>query len=160
MARSKISISDALKVLDDNNLRAVPKEMAREQGKSATSPVKVPIGKTRKVGDSAMTITLAYHHTIQSGGFLVDERTEKVAKVASFSYGPGTVTVPLWLVEHLLHQDQLLKAADDDFYRTTPRSHIITTRRGPDGNEVSVGVLVDEEDFDSYMSTGRGGVRI
>lgn len=159
MARGKISISDALKVLDDNNLTAIPKEMERLP-KGEKSSVTLPASKTRKVGNNAVTITLQYHHTIQSGGFLVDERKEKVSKVTASSYGPGRVTVPIWLVEHLLYQDQLLKAANDDFNRTTPRSHIITTRRGYDGNEASVGVLVDDDDFDHYMSTGRSGLHI
>lgn len=141
MPKRKISISEALSVLKEHNLEVTTKVVEPQKVMSVTT--EKPIVK--RIGTTAVTINLYAQHMIGKGGTLkVLESGEQTTDGNEFVvYGPGTCTVPSTIAGQLLHQDQLLKQADDKMTDGIQRSYLIMQRRGYDGAIVNVGVQVD-----------------
>ncbi|MGL5936907.1 MAG: hypothetical protein ACRCZI_14930 [Cetobacterium sp.] len=146
MPRRKISIQEAMQVFRDNNLK-VSVEPLVEIDRLSVTAVDNPV--VRKVGNTALTITLNSQHTISSAGALSEDGKTVVGQ-SSVTYGPGRVTVPVTLASQLLHQDQLARQADERFREMVQRSYLITRKMSHDGYQATIGVQVDNSLFDNF----------
>lgn len=152
MPRRKISISEAMQVLRENNLDVVVKPV-EEELEQPVAQKKDARNVIRKVGNTAITITLQSQHMIGCGGFLTKTSVDEEAVIRGNivkTYGPGQVTVPVTIASQLLHQDQLAIEADKRMLETTQRSYLIVQKRGYDGALKNVAVQVSDGALDSF----------
>lgn len=155
MPRRKISISEAMQVLRENNLDVFVKPVEEEK---VPQKEKVEKGVVRKVGNTAITIMLYAQHTIGCGGFLTKTSIDDEGVMSgntNITYGPGRVTVPVTIAGQLLHQDQLARQADERLRETTQRSYLVVQKQGYDGVIKNVAVQVSNGALDNFNINSR-----
>ncbi len=153
MPKKKISIQEALSTLKSFGLTV---SVGHVKDEVVPELAQYESGVVRKVGNTAITITLRTQHIVGSGGVMTVRDGEKVATDnTSKIYGPGRVTVPVTIADHLLHQDQLAQQADQRLLGNEVRCFLITQKRSLDGLSGIVGVQVDPSVFGEFGLNSR-----
>lgn len=150
MPKRKITLEDAYAVFEQHGLKVEVKATQSDQPRIPLSdflepveqslPVATPAGKTN------VRITLYAAHTVGNGGQItVNANGDKsVTNNGIETYGPGVVTVPATIAQHLLHQDQLAQQADARMLESTMRNYIIVHKSTSHG-AMNCGILVAQD---------------
>lgn len=139
MPRRKITIEEAFTTLESAGINVQVKKPDIDE------PVPLSVTKSaidysdtygipqEKLGGKLIKVKLYAKHTVGSSGQ---------------SYGPGVVTVPSSIAQHLLHQDGLAVDADSKLLDRQPHSYLVVQRTSS-GQVVNVGLEVDSEVLDN-----------
>lgn len=138
MPKKKITLEEAFAVFEQHGLEVEVKAIAPERKVESLSAflesdesVAIPLVQE---GPKSIKITLFAAHTVGSGGEIVIQAGEKVIINNGIeTYGPGVVTVPSHLAQHLLHQDLLARRADERMLENRVRSYIVRPMRTSQG---------------------------
>lgn len=158
MARRKISIEEALQVLEEAGipLQAKPLEtVAPVIEQQQVSPAFV---KKQSSPPNVVRIELRARHSVGSGGQLVEQADgeKQIEHAGVETYGPGVCFVTPALASYLLHADGVARQADDRMLDRTQRSFIVVQRQNSSGHLVNVPVEVDSEFYsNSPLEWGR-----
>jgi len=153
MPRRKISIEDALRVLEEGGIPLQVKPVAEQPAVTLSDRAKAK-QPASPVSSKLIKITLFARHSVGSGGRMVQTDDEKHVESAGVeSYGPGICVVPVALASHLLHADRAARDADAKMLEREQRSYVVVQRRGPDGYLHNVGVQVSNEILDSGLDS-------
>jgi hypothetical protein len=154
MARRKITVEDALRVLEEAGIPLQAKVIEVQPPPVApVSKISQPARATQ-VLDKLVKITLYAKHSVGSGGRQVIVDGEKQVENAGVqTYGPGICTVPSALANHLLSADQTARAADARMLEREQRSYIVAQRRNPDGYVTNVALQIPTEVFEGGLDT-------
>lgn len=155
MPRRKITLDDARAVFEKHGLQVhtTPLQDPAESLAAFLEPQPKPQpGSARQVSYRRVEVTLYAAHSISAGGFVVEtDEGKQVVENNVQTYGPGKVTVPAPLAQHLLHADMLARRADDRLHDRVFRSYALV----PQHQGQNVGVCVSEDgnfDISSFMS--------
>lgn len=146
MAKRKLSLEEAFAVFEQHGLQVSVKAIQSEppvQLSDFLEDNKEDITKYPPIrtGKDTVKVTLYAKHTVGSGGELVtnSDGSKQVKNSGIQTYGPGIVTVPTSLAQHLLHQDAVARATDERTFDGKFRSYAIIQK-----GSTSVGVQVGE----------------
>jgi len=157
MPKRKISIEDAFAALEAAGIQVQVKKVAEQpqpQQRKLDYTQYPPVPVVAQVFDSHVKITLYAKHMVGSGGCLTTtaDGSQQVQEAGVASYGPGVVTVPVELAQHLLHQDSLARQADAAMLDNTAKRYVVAERYSNDGILARVGIPVTETVFDNVNS--------
>lgn len=133
MPKRKITLAEAYGAFEEQGLqveiRAIDKQpvetLADFIEQPVTPVVAAPVVTANKRA-KMVRVVLHATHTIGSGGEnLGTPQRPQIVNNGVLSYGPGVVDVPEHLAQHLLHQDQLARAADDRTFDRNVRSYVV-----------------------------------
>lgn len=119
MPRKKITIEEAFAVFEREGLKvrieAIQPEIPQSRLQDFLETEEPLKPRAEVVSKKFIKVTLFAAHTIGNGGETVvnADGTKHVINNGIESYGPGIVTVPTHLAQHLLHQDMLARRADN-----------------------------------------------
>ena len=137
MPKRKITIEEAFSVLERAGINVQVKKPDVEEP-APVAKQRIDYSKTYGVvqensGVKLVKVTLYAKHTVGSNGQ---------------SYGPGVITVPSTIAQHLLHQDGLAREADDKMLDRQQHSYLVVQRTSA-GQAVNVGLEVDSQVLDN-----------
>ena len=137
MPRRKITIEEAFATLESAGIPVQVKKPDVEIPASSdtvkanySDPYGIP---QEKLGGKLIKVKLYAKHTVGSSGQ---------------SYGPGVITVPASIAQHLLHQDGLAVEADNKMLDRQQHSYLVVQRTS-EGQVVNVGLEVDSQVLDN-----------
>jgi hypothetical protein len=163
MPKKKITLEEAYAVFEQHGLEIEVKALApTPQRESLTSFLDVePEQPSAVIAEDKKTlkITLYAAHTIGNGGEIITERdgTKHVINNGIVQYGPGVVTVPLHLAQHLLHQDLLARRGDDRMLDNRMRTYVIRPMRTAQGTINVARQVSNNNSFDLSGFLGKLG---
>ena len=138
MPRRKITIEEAFATLESAGISVQVKRVDEpallnipESAVSYSDTYGIP---QEKLGGKLVKVKLYAKHTVGSSGQ---------------SYGPGIVTVPSSIAQHLLHQDGLAVDADNKMLDRRQHSYLVVQRTSA-GQVVNVGLEVDSMVLDNF----------
>jgi hypothetical protein len=131
MPKRKITLAEAFDVIEQHGLQvqvsAVESRPTETLADFVEQPVTLvmdnPVYNTNKKAKTARVMLYATH-SIGSGGSLTPNGQGVIGET-NVTYGPGMCDVPEHLAQHLLHQDQLARAADDRTFDRNTRSYLV-----------------------------------
>ena len=132
MPKRKITIEEAFAALDSAGISV---QVKKPDVPDIEEPVVAPTVSysevygipQEKLGGKLIKVKLYAKHTVGSNGQ---------------SYGPGIITVPSSMAQHLLHQDGLAVDADNKMLDRQQHSYLVVQRQSA-GQVVNVGLEVD-----------------
>ena len=139
MPRRKITIEEAFATLESAGINVqVKKPDVDELIPLDTTKAAINYSDTygipqETLGGKLVKVKLYAKHTVGSGGQ---------------SYGPGIITVPSSIAQHLLHQDGLAVEADNKMLDRQQHSYLVVQRQSA-GQVVNVGLEVDSQVLDN-----------
>jgi hypothetical protein len=167
MPKKKITLEEAYAVFEQHGLEVEVKAIAPSpQKESLASFLDIePEQQGAVIAEDKRTlkITLYAAHTIGNGGETITERdgTKHVVNNGIVQYGPGVVTVPLHLAQHLLHQDLLARRGDERMLDNRMRTYVVRPMRTSQGT-INVARQVSNDtnfDFSGFLGKlGEGGI--
>lgn len=165
MPKRKITLEEAFAVFEREGLQVEVKAVQLDQEEVPLSDFleegqAAPVPLTEPVNSKMVKITLYAAHSIASGGRIhLDKNGNKVTTNNIVeTYGPGVITVPISLAQHLLAQDGLARNADERTFDRKFRSFIIIPRTNSQGISVNAAVQVsDQSNFDISALLGNLG---
>ena len=138
MPKKKITLEEAFAVFEQHGLEVEVKAIAPERKTESLSAFleqsDEPTTPFIEEGKKHIKVTLFAAHTVGSGGEIIIQNGEKVIVNNGIeTYGPGIVTVPSHLAQHLLHQDLLARRADERMLENRVRSYVVRPMRTSQG---------------------------
>lgn len=134
MPKRKITLDEAFAVFEQHGLqvevKAVRDDEPTEQLASFLETGDEPQPIAEQLSKKTIKVTLFASHSVGNGGEIIvgKDGTKQVVNNGIATYGPGVVTVPAYLAQHLLHQDMLAKRADERMLERKVRQYIVTPR--------------------------------
>jgi len=163
MPKKKITLEEAFAIFEQHGLQVEVKAIQVDEPTAQLSDFlesNAPVVNTAEpVGKRFLKVTLYAAHTIGTGGQFVTgiNGDRHVVDNGVETYGPGVVTVPLELAQHLLHQDGLARQADDRMLSPHMRSFVVIPKITAYG-VVNCGIQVsDNNSFDMSSLLGKLG---
>lgn len=163
MPKRKITLDEAFAVFEQHGLQVEVKAVSAdvvneplsaflEQGEEIEQPVIQESAKHIKV-------TLFAAHSVGSGGEIkvMPDGSKQVVNSGIQSYGPGVVTVPSHIAQHLLHQDMLARRADDRMLENRVRQYVVTPKRTMQGTINVARHVSNDSSFDMSGFLGKLG---
>lgn len=145
MAGRKISVAAALEALHTHGFDV----SVKRQSEIIRHPMDTqPESKISIVSKDYVKITLYAQHNRSNSG-QTKPGTKTIVGSSAVSYGPGVVTVPVYLAASLLKQDQVTRLGDERTRSTEQRSFLIVQRQGLNGHKAKVALQVPNELLDS-----------
>jgi hypothetical protein len=160
MPKRKITLEEAFAVFEQHGLQVEVKAVQIDQPQESLydfleveSVQQQPV--IQSTSAKSVKITLYATHTIGSGGEIVLDTSGNKAVINNCveSYGPGVVTVPARLAQHLLHADMLARHSDENLTSSKMRSFVVVPRVTPYG-VVNCSIQVSEDrafDMSSFL---------
>lgn len=133
MPKRKITLAEAFDVIEQHGLQVQVSAVDARPAATLADFIEQPVTPvvhgpvvTANKKAKMVKVVLRAQHTIGSGGDNVGTKEHPhVVNNGVLTYGPGVVEVPEHLSHHLLHQDQLARAADDRTFDHNTRSYIV-----------------------------------
>lgn len=135
MPKKKITLEEAFAVFEREGLKVevkaiqptIPQPRLEDFLETAeeVQPTAIVLNK------SLIRVTLYASHTVGNGGEIIvgADGNKHVVNNGVVSYGPGVVSVPTYLAQHLLHQDMLARRADHRTFSGETRSFAVSPQR-------------------------------
>lgn len=155
MPKRKITLDEAFAVFEAHGLQVEVKSVKEDEPVEELSSFleqsevkEVEIAE--QVSSKLIKITLFASHTIgHSGEFVKDEDGVKhIVNNGIETYGPGVVTVPSHLAQHLLHADMLARRADERMLERNVRQYVVVPRRTANGVVNCARHISNDSNFD------------
>ena len=163
MPKRKITLDEAFAVFEQHGLQVEVKAVSDERVNEPLTAfledttVKPPI--IEELSAKHIKITLFAAHSIGSGGSIniMPDGSKQTVNNGIQTYGPGIVTVPAQLAQHLLHQDMLARRADDRMLENRVRQYVVTPKRTMHGNINVARHVSNDSSFDMSGFLGKLG---
>lgn len=163
MPKKKITLEEAYAVFEQHGLEIEVKALAPPPQKESLSSF-LDIAEEQQSAvitedKRTLKITLYAAHTIGNGGEIITENdgTKHVVNNGIVQYGPGIVTVPLHLAQHLLHQDLLARRGDDRMLDTRMRTYVVRPMSTSQGTINVARQVSNDTNFDLSGFLGKLG---
>lgn len=162
MPKKKITLEEAFAVFEQHGLEVEVKAIAAERKVESLSAflehsteLEVPLVEENK---KTVRITLFASHSIGIAGEMIVKDGEKMIVGNSIeTYGPGVITVPSHLAQHLLHQDLLARRADDRMLENRVRTYVVRPMRTAHGTINVAQHVSNDNGFDLSGFLGKMG---
>lgn len=162
MPKRKITLEEAYAVFEQHGLEVEVKGIQQQREHEPLSAFlegeSEPDTPVIDEGGKTLKITLYAAHTVASGGeMVVKDGAKQVVNNGIETYGPGVVTVPQHLAQHLLHQDLLARRGDERMLDRSMRTYIIRPMHTSQGTINVARHVSNDSGFDLSGFLGRLG---
>jgi len=154
MPKKKITLEEAFAVFEREGLQVKVEAMQPQKPQIHLEDFLEDTIKEEKpavvqTGKRFVKITLYASHSIGNGGEMVVsvDGTKHVINNGVETYGPGVITVPVHLAQHLLHQDMLARRADERTFDHKLRSFAVFPQQMPYGTVNAARLVSTDSSF-------------
>lgn len=162
MPKRKITLEEAYAVFEQHGLEVEVRGIQQQKQSEpltafleGTQEPEIPIAYE---GKKTVTIPLYAPHSIGNGGETVTiDGQKQVINNGIETYGPGMVTVPAHLAQHLLHQDMLARRGDERMLENKVRTYVVRPMRTSQGTINVARHVSSDNSFDLSGFLGKLG---
>lgn len=163
MPKRKITLDEAFAVFEQHGLQVEVKAVNESQRNEPLAAFLEQSEEAPAIAEQLsakhIKITLFAAHSIGSGGqiTIMPDGSKQVTNSGIQTYGPGVVTVPASIAQHLLHQDMLARRADDRMLENRVRQYVVTPKRTMQGIVNVARHVSNDSSFDMSGFLGKLG---